>query len=79
MLAEYFSTLGNYLIVEHCSENDSQVKILNQHKKLADDQLNYDVFEENFLKFYEFIDSFSLKAGDRRLYLLKRRANYDLN
>jgi hypothetical protein len=72
-LAEYFSTLGKYLVIEHCSGEDSQVKILNQNKQLPDDQLNFEVFEEHFLQFFELIDSYPLKSGARRLYLLKRK------
>ena len=74
-LAEYFSTLSNYVVIEHCSGEDSQVKILNQNKQIPDDQLNFEVFEQHFLQFFELIDSYPLKSGARRLYLLKRKGD----
>jgi hypothetical protein len=76
-LAEYFSTLSKYLIIEHCSGDDSQVKILNQNKHLSDASLSFDAFEQEFSHFFDFIDSRPLKSGARRLYLLKRKGDDD--
>jgi hypothetical protein len=73
--AEYFSTLSKYLVIEHCSGEDSQVKILNQNKQVPDDQLIFEVFEEHFLQFFDLIDSYPIKSGARRLYLLKKKGD----
>jgi len=75
-IAEFFSSLSEYLIVEHSSGSDSQVIILNQNKKLTEEQLSFEVFENSFLEFFDLLEAFPLKHGLRRLYLFRRRGDY---
>ncbi len=72
-IAQYFSKMSKYLIIEFVKKEDSKVQeLLNSRKDIFDD---YDTlhFEEEFLKFYTIVKKDEIKNTDRILYLLKAK------
>ena len=70
-LAEFFSSLGKYLIVEFIPKEDSQVqKLLTTRKDIFPDYTK-DGFEESFEKFFSIKKSESIKGSKRTLYLMQ--------
>jgi len=68
-IAQYFSKISKYLIIEFVKKEDSKVQeLLNSRKDIFDD---YDInhFEETFLKYYELIRKDEIKDTKRVLYL----------
>ena len=70
-LANWFSKLGEYLIIEFVPKDDSQVeKLLRTRKDIFD---NYDKqsFEECFSKYFEIIKKNNIKESKRVIYLMR--------
>ncbi len=71
-IAEFFSFLGNWLIVEYVPKEDSQVQLLltNRQDIFADyDQMN---FEKYFTKYFTIQTKQTITSSQRVLYLLKK-------
>ncbi|MEI9919607.1 MAG: class I SAM-dependent methyltransferase [Bacteroidota bacterium] len=70
-VAEYFSGLAPWLIIEFVPETDDKVKVL-PHTS-GKDRYNRSNFDEAFGKFYEKENEIAVKATQRSLLLLKRK------
>jgi hypothetical protein len=73
MVAEYFSSLAPWLVIEFVPKSDSQVKILLTTRE--DIFVNYDFegFEETFGKYYKIRAQEDVVESDRRVYLMERK------
>lgn len=72
-LAETFSKLGNYLIVEFIDKDDSQVQILLANRKDIFIDYNQIHFEKEFEKYFKVLERVSIKGSKRTLYLMKKK------
>lgn len=71
MIANWFSKLGNYLIIEFVPKNDSQVeKLLMTRKDIFNNYTEND-FEEVFKNYYEIIEKKQINDSKRTLYLMR--------
>ncbi len=72
-IAQYFSKISKYLIIEFVKKEDSKVQeLLNNRKDIFND---YDIqhFEKEFLEYYTLIKKDEIKDTERILYLFKNR------
>ena len=70
-IAQYFSQISRYLIIEFVKKEDSKVQeLLNSRKDIFND---YDVehFENSFSKYYALVRKDKIKDTQRILYLFK--------
>ncbi len=72
-LAEGFSQMGKYLIVEYIEKDDSQVQILLSNRKDIFDLYTKTDFEEAFGKHFKILEKTSIKNSLRTLYLMERK------
>ena len=77
VMAEFFSKLSKHLVVEFCSHNDSQVRILFERTSSKIKDISKKQFEEAFSMYYTQIDCIPLKSGHRWLYLFSRKQDYE--
>ena len=75
-VAEWFSKLGEYLIIEFVPKNDSQVEKLLKTRDDIFDNYDEDSFEECFSNYFEIIKKNSIKDSMRVIYLM-RSVNID--
>ncbi|HEX6193152.1 MAG TPA: hypothetical protein VFZ42_12345 [Chitinophagaceae bacterium] len=73
MIAEFFSTIGNYLVIEFVPKTDPKVQLMLQQKD--DIYVNYseENFEAAFATQYNVEDRQPIAATGRVLYLMKRK------
>lgn len=74
-IAEWFSKLGKYLIIEFVPKNDSQVEKLLKTRNDIFDWYNIDNFEELFSSYYKIISNSKIKNSKRVIYLME--SNYE--
>ncbi len=72
-VAEYFSRLGNYLIIEFVPKSDSQVVKLLSTREDIFPSYTLSGFEEAFQRFYSVVFKKPIAGTERTLYLLKRK------
>lgn len=72
-IAEYFSQLGKWLIIEFVPKLDSQVKRLLSSREDIFDHYTKEDFEENFKSFFEIVKSEPILGTERVLYLFKSK------
>lgn len=72
-IAEYFSSLGKYLIIEFVPKDDSKVKILLQNREDIFPNYTQEKFEKNFNKFYKILAINKIKDSKRTIYLMEKR------
>jgi hypothetical protein len=72
-LAEFFSGLGRWLIIEFVPKSDSQVKRLLASRKDIFSDYNQETFEAVFSEVYEIRASEAISGSERRLYLMEKR------
>lgn len=72
-IADYFSQLGRYLIIEFVPKEDSQVQRLLASRKDIFANYHEEGFEAAFSQFYEVLRTESLNDSERKLYLLKAK------
>ena len=70
-LANFFSQLSDYLIIEFVPKQDIQVKTLLVNRKDIYANYNPEYFEKVFMGFYNIIRKENITASGRTLYLLK--------
>lgn len=70
-IAEWFSKLGEYLIIEFVPKNDSQVQKLLKTRKDIFDWYQEDIFEKSFTKYFKIIEKRSIQSSKRTLYLMR--------
>lgn len=71
MIADWFSKLGEYLIIEFIPKNDTQIVKLLQTRKDIFEWYNNNNFEEVFSKYFNIIEKKKIIDSKRYLYLMK--------
>ncbi len=72
-IAQYFSTLGKYLIIEFVPKEDSKVKILLSTRKDIFSEYDQKSFEIEFSKYFRIIEQDEISFSKRHIYLMIRR------
>jgi hypothetical protein len=72
-VADYFSRLGRYLIIEFVPKEDSQVKRLLANRKDVFHQYDSREFEASFACNYEIVDSRKVSESHRTIFLMKNK------
>ena len=72
-LAEYFSTLGNWLIIEFVPKNDSQVQRLLVSREDIFENYTYQSFESCFSKYFKIHQKKQIGDSERTIYLLEKK------
>jgi hypothetical protein len=72
-MAEGFSRLGKYLIVEFIEKDDSQVQILLANRKDIFSEYTKKDFEKAFSTFFNIRKAVAIKGSKRTLYLMEKR------
>jgi len=71
-LAEFFSQLGQWLLIEFVPKSDSQVQLLLAARKDIFSDYHLDGFKAAFKPFYRILAEHPIKDSERRLFLMKR-------
>ena len=74
LIAAYFSSLGDYLIIEFVPKEDLQVKKLLANIKDIYDQYDLNHFKQAFSLFYDFLAEEPLIETSRTLFFMKKRS-----
>jgi hypothetical protein len=72
-IAEFFSRLGNSLIIEFVPKSDSQVQRLLMNRNDIFNEYDEEHFEWEFSSYFDTIDKECLKSTERTIYLMKKR------
>ncbi len=75
MVAEYFATLGQYLIIEFVPKEDSQIQRMLVAREDIFDAYHQPGFEESFSKYFDVVRTEPIEGTLRTLYLMKRKAS----
>lgn len=70
-VAEYFSRLSSWLIIEFISKSDSQVIRLLSSRKDIYTNYSIEIFENEFQNYFNIIDCVPISGSERTLYLMK--------
>jgi hypothetical protein len=73
MLAEYFASLGNYLIIEFVPKGDSKVDILLTTREDIFPNYTLEGFEASFSNFFTLVKKEPVAGSKRTLYLYKTK------
>lgn len=73
-IAEYFSSLSEYLVLEFVPKDDSQVQKLLATREDIFQNYNIDGFEQAFAQYYNIVEKQNVSNSKRILYLLKVRS-----
>ena len=73
MIAEYFSQLGKWLVVEFVPKDDSQVQRLLASREDIFDHYNAEEFVEALSAYFELRQTHPVKESKRTLYLLENK------
>ncbi|MGD0005502.1 MAG: SAM-dependent methyltransferase, partial [Anaerolineaceae bacterium] len=73
-LADYFTRLGTWLVIEFVPKSDSQVKRLLASRKDIFTDYNQETFEAVFSETYAIHESVAILGSERRLYLMEKRS-----
>jgi hypothetical protein len=71
-LADFFSTIGKYLVMEFVPKGDSQVNILLATRKDIFSEYNEEGFEKAFKNNFKIVSKDKVPGSKRTLYLLKK-------
>jgi len=71
-LAEFFSQLGQWLLIEFVPKSDSQVQLLLAARKDIFSDYHLDGFKAAFKPFYRILAEHPIADSERRLFLMKR-------
>ena len=71
-VAEFFSRLGEYLIIEFVPKSDSKVKILLSTREDIFDNYNEQGFEDSFSTYYNILNKEKIAGSERYLYLMRK-------
>jgi len=72
LIAQYFATLCNWLVIEFVPKEDSQVQRLLATRQDIFDRYNAECFESEFLRYFTVVRKAGIKESCRQLYLLQR-------
>ncbi len=70
-IAQFFSGMAPYLLVEFVPKDDSQVERLLQSREDVFPDYTQEGFEAAFKEYYSIVDAVDIEGSKRRLYLLK--------
>lgn len=73
MLADFFNSLCNWLIIEFIPKTDSQVERMLSTRVDIFADYHFDAFEKAFSRFFTIKDSITIHDSERRLYLMQKR------
>lgn len=71
-IAEMFSYMGNYLIIEFVPREDEKVQLLLQQKENKCYDYSGEAFTKSFSQYFSVMDQRTIGSSKRTLYLLKR-------
>jgi len=71
-LAEFFSKICNYLVIEFVPKEDSQVKILLSSRKDIFNKYDIKNFETEFKKFFSIMKKEKVNHSERTMYLMEQ-------
>lgn len=74
IIASYFSTLGNHLVIEFIPKDDSKVQILLSTRTDIFPSYHQLEFEKAFSMYFEIVDKVAVKGSKRTIYLMKSRS-----
>jgi len=72
-IAAYFSSLGEYLLIEFVPKEDTQVQRLLASRKDIFVEYNISAFKHAFSLYYDILNEASVKETHRCIYLMKRK------
>lgn len=72
-VAEYFASLGKWLVIEFVPKSDSQVQKLLKSREDIFSQYTKGGFEQAFEMYYKIREAVQIKESERILYLLEKR------
>lgn len=72
-IAEHFSSLGKYLIIEFVPKTDSKVKILLSTREDIFAQYNQESFEKEFKRYFKILEIKKITNSKRIMYLMKNK------
>ncbi len=72
-IAEQFSSIGNYLIIEFVPKSDEKVKLLLQNREDVFLSYTLENFELTFSKFYSIIEKQIVNSTNRVIYLMQKK------
>lgn len=73
LIADYFSRLGNWLIIEFVPKSDSKVQVLLQNREDIFKNYSQENFEKEFSKFFQILEKKKIKDSKRVIYLMKKK------
>lgn len=73
MIAEYFASLAEWLVIEFVPKRDQQTQKLLRSRRDIFEDYSLEGFEAHFSRMYEIVKSNPLRQSDRVLYLMRRR------
>jgi hypothetical protein len=76
-LAEFFSKICKFLIIEFIPKSDSQVQRLLLTREDIFDDFDQEHFEDEFLKFFKILKSEKILESERTIYIMEK--NLDKN
>jgi hypothetical protein len=72
-IAEMFSSIGRYLIIEFVPKEDEKVQLLIQQKENKCHDYTREAFTKSFSQYFSVMDQRNIGGSKRTLYLLKRK------
>ena len=74
-LAEFFSKISKFLIIEFVPKSDSQVKRLLLTREDIFENYDEKNFETEFIKFFKIINSKKISDSERTIYIMEKLTN----
>jgi hypothetical protein len=71
-IANYFSSISAYLIIEFVPKSDKKVKTLLTTRKDVFPDYNQQVFEKVFKEHFQILEQVTIEDSERTLYLMRR-------
>ncbi|MCR5260527.1 MAG: hypothetical protein K6C94_01690 [Candidatus Gastranaerophilales bacterium] len=72
-MAEYFSRVSKYLIIEFVGKKDSKVQMMLSHRKDVFVDYDEEHFEKVFSEYYNISDKQKIDSAERTMYLMERK------
>lgn len=72
-IAELFSSMGEYLVIEFVPNDDEKVKLMTLHKQEVCVNYTEDNFIESFARFFSVVEKQEVGSSGRNIYLMKKQ------
>ncbi len=72
-VAEAFSRVGKFLLIEFVPKSDSQVEVLLSSRKDIFSEYDFENFEKSFSQYYDILEASDVPGTKRKLYLMKKK------